>query len=81
MYRQTGKLDAVMIGVGAAFRFHSGEVTQAPRWMMKSGLEWCFRLLQEPETALATLPSYQPCLCVSVLWAVIAVPSESLLAA
>lgn len=48
MHRQMGKLEAVMIGVGAAFRFHSGEVTQAPRWMMKAGLEWFFRLLQEP---------------------------------
>jgi N-acetylglucosaminyldiphosphoundecaprenol N-acetyl-beta-D-mannosaminyltransferase len=49
MYRQMGKLDAVMIGVGAAFKFHSGEVAQAPRWMMKFGLEWLFRLAQEPD--------------------------------
>lgn len=48
MYRQLGKLDAVMIGVGAAFKFHSGEVTQAPRWMMTNGLEWLFRLIKEP---------------------------------
>ncbi len=48
MYRQLGKLDAVMIGVGAAFKFHSGEVTQAPSWMMMCGLEWLFRLIKEP---------------------------------
>lgn len=48
MYRQMGKLNAVMIGVGAAFKFHSGEVAQAPRWMMKFGLEWLFRLAKEP---------------------------------
>jgi N-acetylglucosaminyldiphosphoundecaprenol N-acetyl-beta-D-mannosaminyltransferase len=48
MYRQLGKIDAVMVGVGAAFRFHSGEVAQAPTWMMNAGLEWCFRLFQEP---------------------------------
>lgn len=48
MYRQLGKLNAVMVGVGAAFQFHSGEVTQAPRWMMKYSLEWLFRLYQEP---------------------------------
>ena len=48
MYRQLGKLDAVMIGVGAAFKFHSGEVTQAPHWMMTGGLEWLFRLIKEP---------------------------------
>ena len=48
MARQQGKLQAVMIGVGAAFSFHSGEVSQAPRWMMKSGLEWLYRLAMEP---------------------------------
>lgn len=49
MYRQLGKLNAVMVGVGAAFKFHSGELTQAPPWMMRSGLEWLFRLAQEPK--------------------------------
>ena len=49
MYRQLGRLNAVMIGVGAAFSFHSGEVVQAPRWMMRFGLEWLFRLCQEPK--------------------------------
>ncbi|MGC1307620.1 MAG: WecB/TagA/CpsF family glycosyltransferase [Phormidesmis sp.] len=48
MHRQLGKLDVVMIGVGAAFKFHSGEVSQAPRWMMQIGLEWLFRLVKEP---------------------------------
>ena len=48
MARQQGKLSAVMIGVGAAFSFHSGEVSQAPRWMMKMGLEWLYRLIMEP---------------------------------
>ena len=37
-----------MIGVGAAFSFHSGVVSQAPRWMMAWGLEWAYRLCQEP---------------------------------
>jgi N-acetylglucosaminyldiphosphoundecaprenol N-acetyl-beta-D-mannosaminyltransferase len=38
----------VMIGVGAAFDFHTGRVKQAPVWMQEGGLEWFFRLLQEP---------------------------------
>lgn len=38
----------VMIGVGAAFDMHSGRTRQAPRWMQRSGLEWLFRMLQEP---------------------------------
>ena len=48
MARQQGQLNAVMIGVGAAFSFHSGTVSQAPRWMMAWGLEWLYRLCQEP---------------------------------
>ncbi|MDD5138875.1 MAG: WecB/TagA/CpsF family glycosyltransferase [Verrucomicrobiales bacterium] len=43
------KLDVtLMIGVGAAFDFHAGRVKQAPRWMQRSGLEWFYRLCQEP---------------------------------
>jgi len=38
----------VLIGVGAAFDFHSGMKPQAPRWMMRAGLEWLFRILTEP---------------------------------
>ncbi|MEP0870519.1 WecB/TagA/CpsF family glycosyltransferase [Trichocoleus desertorum AS-A10] len=49
MARQQGKVAAVMIGVGAAFSFHSGEVAQAPRWMMNVGLEWLYRFSQEPK--------------------------------
>lgn len=49
MYRNRGKFPCVMIGVGAAFAFFSGEVQQAPRWMMKFGLEWLYRFIQEPK--------------------------------
>jgi N-acetylglucosaminyldiphosphoundecaprenol N-acetyl-beta-D-mannosaminyltransferase len=38
----------VLIGVGAAFDFHSGRVRQAPRWVQRSGLEWLFRFATEP---------------------------------
>lgn len=38
----------IMLGVGAAFDFHTGRVRQAPRWMMPLGLEWLFRLLTNP---------------------------------
>ncbi len=38
----------VMVGVGAAFDFGAGRKKQAPHWMRRSGLEWFFRLLQEP---------------------------------
>lgn len=49
MAQQQDQLQAVMIGVGAAFAFHSGEVSQAPRWMMAAGLEWLYRLAVEPK--------------------------------
>ena len=49
MARQHNKIQAVMIGVGAAFAFHSGEVKQAPRWLMAVGLEWLYRFAVEPK--------------------------------
>jgi N-acetylglucosaminyldiphosphoundecaprenol N-acetyl-beta-D-mannosaminyltransferase len=39
---------AVMLGVGAAFDFHSGRKRQAPRWLQHTGFEWLFRLITEP---------------------------------
>lgn len=39
---------SVLIGVGAAFDFHTGVKVQAPHWMQRSGLEWFFRLVTEP---------------------------------
>ena len=42
-------LPAVLIAVGAAFDFHAGTVKQAPGWIQRVGLEWLFRLNQEPK--------------------------------
>lgn len=44
-----GKVNAAMMAVGAAFDFHAGTVRQAPKWMQDAGLEWLFRLIQEPK--------------------------------
>lgn len=38
----------VLVGIGAAFDFLSGNKPQAPLWMQHSGLEWFFRLISEP---------------------------------
>jgi N-acetylglucosaminyldiphosphoundecaprenol N-acetyl-beta-D-mannosaminyltransferase len=38
-----------LIGVGAAFDFHAGIKSRAPRWMSQAGLEWFFRVLTEPK--------------------------------
>ncbi len=49
MYEHRDRLSVpVMIGVGAAFDFHTGRLKQAPVWMRENGLEWLFRLLAEP---------------------------------
>ena len=48
MFDHLGKINPVMIGVGAAFDFHAGIKKQAPGWMMNIGLEWLFRLCHEP---------------------------------
>jgi N-acetylglucosaminyldiphosphoundecaprenol N-acetyl-beta-D-mannosaminyltransferase len=49
MARMRPRLEApVLCGVGAAFDFHAGRVPQAPRWMQDRGLEWLYRLGQEP---------------------------------
>ncbi len=42
------KINAPMMAVGAAFDFHAGILPQAPPWMQNNGLEWLFRLIQEP---------------------------------
>jgi N-acetylglucosaminyldiphosphoundecaprenol N-acetyl-beta-D-mannosaminyltransferase len=39
---------AALIGVGAAFDMHAGNLRQAPKWMQRAGLEWFFRLVSEP---------------------------------
>lgn len=43
-----GRINAVMIGVGAAFDFHAGTSQRAPVWMRDNGLEWLHRLVSEP---------------------------------
>ena len=49
MYEHQPRLRVpLMAGVGAAFDFIAGTVKQAPAWMQENGLEWSFRLVQEP---------------------------------
>lgn len=44
-----GRINAVMIGVGAAFEYHAGTLRRAPQWMQENGLEWAHRLAAEPQ--------------------------------
>jgi N-acetylglucosaminyldiphosphoundecaprenol N-acetyl-beta-D-mannosaminyltransferase len=50
----------VMLGVGAAFDFHAGIVPQAPSWMQDSGLEWAYRLAQEPRRLWPRYAKHNP---------------------
>ncbi|HYD97612.1 MAG TPA: WecB/TagA/CpsF family glycosyltransferase [Noviherbaspirillum sp.] len=43
-----GRVNAVMVGVGAAFDYHAGVVKRAPLWWQQNGLEWLYRLGSEP---------------------------------
>jgi N-acetylglucosaminyldiphosphoundecaprenol N-acetyl-beta-D-mannosaminyltransferase len=53
MARLRPRLEApVLCGVGAAFDFHADRVAQAPRWMQDRGLEWAYRIAQEPRRLL-----------------------------
>ena len=48
-YEYRNLLNIPILAVGAAFDFHAGTLPQAPRWMQDVGLEWLFRLIQEPK--------------------------------
>jgi N-acetylglucosaminyldiphosphoundecaprenol N-acetyl-beta-D-mannosaminyltransferase len=48
MAARRGQINALMIGVGAAFDYHSGNTKRAPMWMQRKGLEWFYRLCTEP---------------------------------
>ena len=48
MAAHKGRIQAVMLGVGAAFDIHAGQKPQAPAWMQHAALEWLFRLVREP---------------------------------
>lgn len=58
----------VAAGVGAAFRFLSGDVERAPRWVGRMGLEWAYRLIQEPKKCWRRSLLQGPQFMMHVLW-------------
>ncbi len=58
----------VLIAIGAAFAFHAGTVKQAPDWMQKRGLEWLYRLIQEPRRLWFRYLYYNPLFVIKCLW-------------
>ena len=57
----------VMLGVGAAFDLLTGHVRQAPLWMQRSGLEWLYRLTQEPRRLAYRYLVYNPLFVLRIL--------------
>ena len=43
-----GRVEGLMVGVGAGFDYYAGNIDRAPEWMQKRNLEWIFRLIQDP---------------------------------
>lgn len=48
MYEHQGRVDGLMVGVGAGFDYFAENIKRAPNWMQKCNLEWLYRLMQDP---------------------------------
>ena len=49
MAAHQGKINGLMIGVGAGFDYYAENIKRAPIWMQKHNLEWVYRLAQDPK--------------------------------
>lgn len=50
IYSNLNKLNVPLsLGLGASLDFEAGNIKRAPKWMQKSGLEWLFRITQDPK--------------------------------
>jgi N-acetylglucosaminyldiphosphoundecaprenol N-acetyl-beta-D-mannosaminyltransferase len=58
----------LMVGVGAAFDFHSGRVRQAPRWVQRSGFEWFYRMATEPRRLARRYLVNNPLFLARIAW-------------
>jgi N-acetylglucosaminyldiphosphoundecaprenol N-acetyl-beta-D-mannosaminyltransferase len=60
MDAHVGRVNVPMLGVGAAFDFHSGRVKQAPSLVQRAGLEWAWRLAREPRRLAGRYLKHNP---------------------
>jgi exopolysaccharide biosynthesis WecB/TagA/CpsF family protein len=65
-YELRDELGVPLVAVRAAFDFHAGLLPQAPAWMQRRGLEWLFRLRQEPRRLWRRYPLLNPAYCARV---------------
>lgn len=78
MHQNAARINAMQVGVGAAFDFHSGNLAQAPGWVQDAGLEWLFRFCAEPRRLWRRYLFYNPYFVVRLLlqWAGMDGPSR-----
>ncbi len=71
MAEHQGQIQAVMIGLGGAFPVYAGLKKWAPRWVRQAGLEWLYRLVQEPKRLFGrysqTIPPFIFLACVQLV--------------
>lgn len=60
-------LSMPLVAVGAAFPLWAGERTMAPAWMQRTGLEWLYRLGQEPSRLAGRYLIHNPLFLLGVL--------------
>jgi N-acetylglucosaminyldiphosphoundecaprenol N-acetyl-beta-D-mannosaminyltransferase len=65
-YENTKDLSMPVLAVGAAFDFHAGLLSQAPKWMQDRGLEWFYRLTREPRRLWRRYVFLNPLFCFAV---------------
>lgn len=68
MWKNVAYLPQTLIGVGAAFDFHSGMKRRAPPWMRRMSLEWLFRLMSEPRRLWRRYLVLAPTFVAKVAW-------------
>ena len=49
MAAHENRVQALMLGVGAAFDYEAGNIRRTPAWMQRCNLEWLYRLMQDPK--------------------------------
>jgi len=71
MYAHKGRIKAVQLGLGAAFDFIAGNLSEAPDWMKKHCLEWLYRFPQQPKKTIyrmSLLPEFLIRLFIQKFW-------------
>jgi len=67
MHEHKDQINAVMLGVGAAFDFIAGVKPQAPLWIQHIGMEWFYRLLSEPKRLWKRYFYYNPRFVIAII--------------